>query len=89
MNNGLFKITDGIYQVRGFDLASMMIIEGDSGVILIDPMSSVETARAALELYRTHIAGGKGRPVKAVIYTHSHADHFGGVRGVVSQDGPR
>jgi len=89
MNNGLFEITTdvtggrGIYQVRGFDLASMMIVEGDTGVILIDPMSSVETARAALELYRQYRGN---RPVKAVIYTHSHADHFGGVRGVVSED---
>jgi len=89
MNNGLFEITTdvirdrGIYQVRGFDLASMMIVEGDNGVILIDPMSSVETARAALDLYRQYRGN---RPVKAVIYTHSHADHFGGVRGVVTDD---
>ena len=87
MNNGLFKITDGIYQVRGFDLASMMIIEGSSGIILIDPMTSVETARAALELYYANVPGPGGvkRPVKAVIYTHSHIDHYGGVGGVVSQ----
>jgi len=89
MNNGLFEITTnvagdrGIYQVRGFDLASMMIVEGETGVILIDPMSSVETAGAALELYRQYRGN---RPVKAVIYTHSHVDHFGGVRGVVSDD---
>lgn len=89
MNNGLFEITTdvirdrGIYQVRGFDLASMMIVEGDNGVILIDPMSSVETARAALDLYRQYRGN---RPVKAVIYTHTHADHFGGVRGVVTED---
>lgn len=85
MDNGLFKVTDGIYQVRGFDMASMMIIEGTTGIILIDPMTSVETARVALELYRTHVAGGNERPVKAVIYTHTHIDHYGGVRGVVSQ----
>jgi len=89
MNNGLFEVTTnvagdrGIYQVRGFDLASMMIIEGETGVILIDPMSSVETAGAALGLYRQYRGN---RPVKAVIYTHSHVDHFGGVRGVVSDD---
>ena len=85
MNNGLFKITDGIYQVRGFDLASMMIIEGNSGIILIDPMTSVETSKAALQLYRQYRDPEGNRPVKAVIYTHSHIDHFGGVRGVVSQ----
>ena len=60
MNNGLFKITDGIYQVRGFDLASMMIIEGTTGIILIDPMTSVETARAALELYYANVPGPAG-----------------------------
>ncbi|MHB8910798.1 MAG: alkyl/aryl-sulfatase [Syntrophales bacterium] len=85
MDNGLFKVTDGIYQVRSFDMASMMIIEGTTGIILIDPMTSVETARVALELYRTQVAGGNERPVKAVIYTHTHIDHYGGVRGVVSQ----
>jgi len=87
MNNGLFKITDGIYQVRGFDVASMMIIETSTGIILIDPMTSVETARAALELYYANVPGPGGvkRPVKAVIYTHSHIDHWGGARGVVSQ----
>jgi len=91
MNNGLFKITErdyqkrNIYQVRGFDLASMMIIEGNKGIILIDPMTSVETARVALELYRANVQGGRKRPVKAVIYTHSHIDHYGGVGGVVSQ----
>ena len=89
MNNGLFEVTTdfardrGIYQVSGFDLASMMIVESDTGVILIDPMSSVETAAAALELYRQYRGS---RPVKAVIYTHSHVDHFGGVRGVVSDN---
>ncbi len=86
MNNGLFKITDGIYQVRGFDMASMMIIEGDTGIILIDPMTSVETSRAALQLYRQYQDPEGHRPVKAVIYTHTHIDHFGGVRGVVSKE---
>jgi len=87
MNNGLFKITDGIYQVRGFDVASMMIIETSTGIILIDPMTSVETARAALELYYAKVPGpgGAKRPVMAVIHTHSHIDHWGGVGGVVSQ----
>ncbi len=86
MNNGLFKITEGIYQVRGFDLASMMIIEGQTGIILIDPMSSVETARSALQLYRQSRDPQGQRTVKAVIYTHSHKDHYSGVRGVISQD---
>ena len=83
MNNGLFKVTDGIYQVRGFDLASMMIVEGNSGIILIDPMTATETAKAALELYRKHRLD---RPIVAVIYTHSHADHYGGVKGVISEE---
>ncbi len=90
MNNGLFKITggegQGIYQVRGFDLASMMIIEGQSGLILIDPMSSVETARTALKLYRQYRDPEETRSVKAVIYTHTHADHYSGAKGVVSQE---
>jgi len=90
MNNGLFKITggegQGIYQVRGFDLASMMIIEGQSGIILIDPMSSVETARAALQLYRQYRDPEGNRSVKALIYTHTHADHFSGAKGVVSPE---
>lgn len=79
--NGLFKITDGIYQVRGFDLANMTIVEGDDGLIIIDPLLTPATAKAALELYRRH---GSDKPVAAVIYTHNHVDHFGGVRGVVS-----
>jgi alkyl sulfatase BDS1-like metallo-beta-lactamase superfamily hydrolase len=80
MHHGLFKVTDRIYQVRGFDLSNMTILEGDRGLIVIDPLISTEVARAALELYMTH----RGRrPVTAVIYTHSHTDHYGGVRGVV------
>jgi alkyl sulfatase BDS1-like metallo-beta-lactamase superfamily hydrolase len=80
---GLFEVTDGIYQVRGYDLSNVSIIEGDTGVIVIDPLISAETAAAALALYRKHRGD---RPVVAVIYTHSHVDHFGGVKGVVSQD---
>ena len=79
MNNGLFQVTDRIYQVRGFDISNMTIIEGDRGLIVIDPLISTEIARAGLELYFQH----RGRrPVTAVIYSHSHVDHFGGVRGV-------
>lgn len=79
--HGLFKVTDGIYQVRGFDLSNVTFIEGDTGVIVIDPLISAETAAAALRLYRRHLGD---RQVRAVIYTHSHVDHFGGVLGVTS-----
>lgn len=84
--NGLFKVTDGIYQVRGLDLANMTIIEGETGIIVIDPLTSVETAEVGLELYYTHLDPEKKRPVKAVIYTHSHVDHFGGVAGVTTEE---
>jgi alkyl sulfatase BDS1-like metallo-beta-lactamase superfamily hydrolase len=77
---GLFQVTDGIYQVRDLDLSNVSFIEGDSGVIVIDPLISTECAAAALSLYREQRGD---RPVTAVIYTHSHGDHFGGVRGVV------
>jgi alkyl sulfatase BDS1-like metallo-beta-lactamase superfamily hydrolase len=77
---GLFEVTDGIYQARGLDLSNISFIEGDTGVIVIDPLISVECAAAALRLYRKHRGD---RPVTAVIYTHSHVDHFGGVRGVL------
>jgi alkyl sulfatase BDS1-like metallo-beta-lactamase superfamily hydrolase len=82
MNAGLFKVVERVYQVRGLDLSNMTIVEGDKGVIVIDPLVSVEAARAALELYYQH--RGK-RPVDAVIYTHSHVDHFGGVKGVADE----
>ncbi|MDT5242625.1 MAG: linear primary-alkylsulfatase, partial [Mycobacterium sp.] len=78
---GLYEVVDGIYQVRGFDLSNISFIEGDSGVIVIDPLISTETAAAALQLYRTHRGD---RAVSAVIYTHSHVDHFGGVLGVTT-----
>ncbi|MFI6317587.1 alkyl/aryl-sulfatase [Nonomuraea sp. NPDC050556] len=78
--HGLYEVAEGIYQVRGFDLSNITFIEGDTGVIIVDPLLSAEPAAAALRLYREHRGD---RPVKAVIYTHSHADHFGGVRGVV------
>ncbi len=80
MNAGLFKVVDRVYQVRGLDLSNMTIVEGNKGVILIDPLVSVETARAGLDLYYRHRSK---RPVVAVIYTHSHVDHFGGVKGIV------
>jgi alkyl sulfatase BDS1-like metallo-beta-lactamase superfamily hydrolase len=83
MANGLYRVTDRVYQLRGFDVSNMTIIEGDSGLIVIDPLISTEVAAAAMELYRKH---RPARPVVAVIYTHSHIDHFGGVRGVVSTE---
>jgi len=81
--HGLFEVVPGIYQVRGFDLSNISFVESDSGVIVIDPLISKETAAAALELYRRHRGD---RPVKAVIFSHSHVDHFGGVLGVVSRE---
>lgn len=79
--HGLFKAHERVYQVRGFDVSNMSIIVGDSGFILVDPLTSVEAARAALALARAHLGD---KPVRAVLYTHSHLDHFGGVKGVVS-----
>ncbi|WP_156545622.1 alkyl/aryl-sulfatase [Cupriavidus sp. D384] len=79
--SGLFQVTDGIYQVRNQDLSNMTIIEGKEGITVVDPLVSEETAKVAIELYYAN----RGRkPVKAVIYTHSHVDHYGGVRGVVN-----
>ena len=80
--HGLFEVCEGIYQVRGADLSNMTIVEGDTGVLVIDPLISAETAAAALALYREHRGD---RPVTALLYTHSHVDHFGGSRGVVDQ----
>lgn len=79
---GLFEVTDGIYQVRNQDLSNMTIIEGNEGIVVVDPLLTEETAKVAIDLYYAN----RGRkPLKAVIYTHSHADHFGGVRGVVNE----
>ena len=85
LNNysGLFKVTEGVYQIRGLDLANMTIVEAPEGLILIDVLTLQETAKAALDLYYKH---RPKKPVVAVIYTHSHADHFGGVKGVVSEE---
>ena len=80
--DGLFEVVPGIYQVRGFDLSNVTFVEGEAGVLVIDPLISTETAAAALALYREHRGD---RPVVGVIYTHSHADHFGGVKGVTTQ----
>jgi alkyl sulfatase BDS1-like metallo-beta-lactamase superfamily hydrolase len=83
--HGLFEVVPGIYQVRGLDVSNMTMVEGDEGVIVIDPLVSCETAAAALELYRS-VRGD--RPVTAMIYTHSHIDHFGGARGVFPNGDP-
>ena len=80
--HGLFKVVEGIYQVRGLDLSNMTILEGDTGLIVVDTLVSVETAKAALDLYYQH---RPRKPVVAVIYTHPHADHFGGVKGVTTE----
>ncbi|MEV4647144.1 alkyl sulfatase dimerization domain-containing protein [Saccharopolyspora sp. NPDC049357] len=81
VEHGLFEVVEGLYQVRGFDLSNMTVVEGSRGILVIDPLLSAETAAAALSLYRSHRGD---RPVTGVLYTHSHADHFGGVRGVVT-----
>jgi alkyl sulfatase BDS1-like metallo-beta-lactamase superfamily hydrolase len=81
--HGLFMVAERVYQVRGFSLANVTFIEADTGIIVIDPLQFTEHARAAIELYRRHRGA---RPVVAVIYTHSHRDHYGGVRGVISQE---
>jgi alkyl sulfatase BDS1-like metallo-beta-lactamase superfamily hydrolase len=82
-NAGLFKVTDGIYQVRGLDLSNISFIEGNDGLIVMDPLISNECAKAALELYYKH---RPRKPVVAVIHSHSHLDHYGGVAGVVDED---
>ncbi|MCX5401325.1 alkyl/aryl-sulfatase [Streptomyces sp. NBC_00102] len=80
---GLFEVVEGIYQVRGLDLSNITFVEGATGVLVIDPLISTETAAAALALYREHRGE---RPVTGVLYTHSHVDHFGGVKGVTTQE---
>ena len=82
LNNihGLFKVTEGIYQLRGYDLSNMSIIESDNGWIIVDPLTARETANHALKFAQKHL--GK-KPIKAIIFTHSHIDHFGGVQGIM------
>jgi alkyl sulfatase BDS1-like metallo-beta-lactamase superfamily hydrolase len=83
MAYGLYEVVPGrIYQVRGYDLANISFIKGDTGWIVFDPLTAAETARAALEFINEKL--GK-RPVVGVVYSHSHGDHFGGVRGVVDE----
>jgi linear primary-alkylsulfatase len=81
--NGLFKVTDRIYQVRGYDLANMSVIEGETGRILVDPLTSVYTSAKAMALVNRALGA---RPLVAIILTHSHIDHFGGIKGVTSVD---
>ncbi|KAF1367741.1 alkyl/aryl-sulfatase [Yokenella regensburgei] len=80
--SGLFEVTDGVYQIRNLDLSNMTIIEGKEGITVVDPLVSAETAKVGMDLYYKN--RGK-KPVVAVIYTHSHVDHYGGVRGVVDE----
>ena len=82
-NYGLYEVIPGIYQVRGFDLSDISFVRGKTGWIVFDPLVSAEPVRAAWELFQKHV--GQGLPVSAVIYSHSHADHWGGVRGIVKE----
>nr|WP_276603509.1 MBL fold metallo-hydrolase [Nannocystis pusilla] len=79
---GLFKVTERVYQVRGFDLANITYIKGDRGWIVMDPLLTIESAKAAHALVKQHLGD---RPIVAVIYSHSHPDHYGGVRGLVDE----
>lgn len=82
--HGLYEVAPRVFQIRGLDLSNMTILEGERGIVVIDPLISMETAAAALALYRSHRGGD--RPVVAVIYSHSHADHFGGTYGVTTAE---
>ena len=84
MKGGLFEVTRGVYQVRAADLSNITFIEGEDGIVVVDPLISMETAKASLDLYYANRPEHK--PVVAVIYSHSHVDHFGGVRGIVSDE---
>lgn len=83
MINGLFKVSDNIYQVRTADLSNITFIEGPSGIVIVDPLISTETAKSAMDLYFKHRPKS---PIVAVIYSHSHVDHYGGVKGVVDEN---
>ncbi len=81
--HGIYKVTEGIWQVRGYDLSVMTVIEGKTGWIIVDTLTTVETARAALKLVNDTLGA---RPISALLYTHSHVDHFGGAKGVLSEE---
>ena len=85
LNNfrGLFKVTDRVYQVRGESLANVTFVESDNGYIVIDPLTTAEVAAYALGLLHEHVGE---KPIVAMIYSHTHSDHFGGVRGMISED---
>src|SRR5262249_31126552 len=85
-NHGLFAVDSHIWQVRGFDIANVTFVRGQTGWIVIDTLSSTETSRAALELVNDKL--GK-RPIQAIVYTHSHGDHFGGAGGLVTPEAVR
>jgi len=86
-NYGLYEVIPGIYQVRGFDLSNITFVRGKTGWIAFDPMISAETVRAAWNLFQEHV--GEGLPVTAVIYSHTHGDHWGGVRGLIAEEDVR
>jgi alkyl sulfatase BDS1-like metallo-beta-lactamase superfamily hydrolase len=86
-NYGLYEVVPGIYQVRGFDLSQMTMVRGKTGWIVLDVLISAETARAAWELFQEHV--GEGLPITAVIYSHSHTDHWGGARGLIDEEDVR
>lgn len=83
LHHGLFRVVDRVYQVRGFDLSNMTVIEGDSGFVVVDPLLTAEAAAAAMALVREQLGD---KPITAVIVTHSHSDHFGGIKAVVSAE---
>ncbi len=86
-NYGLYEVKPGIYQVRGFDLSNITFVRGKTGWIVFDPLVSAETAGAGWDLFQKHV--GQGLPVSAVIYSHTHGDHWGGVRGIVKEEDVR
>jgi alkyl sulfatase BDS1-like metallo-beta-lactamase superfamily hydrolase len=89
LNNihGLFKVSEGIYQIRGYDLSNITIIEGKTGWVIVDTLTASETAKAAMDFARKHLNNeDHHKPIKAIIYTHSHIDHFGGINGILSAE---
>lgn len=83
LSEGLFKVTEGVYQVRGYDVANITFVETDTGYIVIDPLNAAEPAKVAYDLMKEHVGD---KPIKAVLYTHSHSDHFAGIGGVLDLD---